>query len=98
MTAIQEAKDLNILSLEELLGSLMTYELSMKQNLEKKVKKKKTVALKSLAKEEDEDSEDFKEGDDEELVLIIKKFRKFMKKKRPNFKRKPFFQGEASKD
>ena len=44
---IQEAKDLNILSLEELLGSLMTHELSMKQHQEEYVKKKKTIALKS---------------------------------------------------
>ena len=30
MTTIQEAKDLNILSFEELLGPLMTHELAMK--------------------------------------------------------------------
>ena len=47
VTAIQEAKDLNILSLEELLGSLMTHELSMKQHQEEDVKKKRTIVLKS---------------------------------------------------
>ena len=76
MTAIQEAKDLNTLSLEELLDSFMTHELTIKQNLKDEVKKKKTMALKSLAKEEDEDSEDFEEDDDdEELALITRKFR-----------------------
>ena len=72
MTAIQEAKDLNTLSLEELLDSFITHELTIKQNMEDEVKKKKTMALKSLAKEEDEDSED---DDDEELALITRKFR-----------------------
>ena len=49
VTTIQEAKDLNILSLEELLRSLMTYELNMKQHQEEDVKKKRTITLKSTA-------------------------------------------------
>ena len=71
----------------------------MKQNLKDEVKKKKIVALKSIAKEEDEDDEESKkEDDDEEMALITHKFRRFMRMKRPNFKRKPFSKGEASKD
>ena len=73
--AIQEAKDLNTLSLEKLLNSLMTYELTMKQNLKDEVKEKKTMALKSIVKEDDEESEDSKkENDDEEMALITRKF------------------------
>ena len=43
---IQEAKDLSTLPLEELLDFLMMHELTMKQNMEKDTKKKKTIALK----------------------------------------------------
>ena len=49
VTAIQEAKNLNVLSLEELLGSLMTYELTMKQHTEEETRRKRTIALKSTA-------------------------------------------------
>ena len=44
VTAIQEAKDLNTLPLEELLGSLMTHELTMKQYSEEETRRKKTIA------------------------------------------------------
>ena len=43
VTAIQEAKDLNTLPLEELLGSLMTHELSMKQHQRMKSKRKEPL-------------------------------------------------------
>ncbi|GAV92341.1 zf-CCHC domain-containing protein/UBN2 domain-containing protein [Cephalotus follicularis] len=99
VTAIEEAKNLNVLALEDLLGSLMTHELSMQKkddDEEKEKKKKKIVALKSSQTEESEDDDD----DDEELAFITQKFKKFLasKKKfcgRPN---KKFHQkGEASK-
>ena len=45
VTAIQEANDLNILLLEELLEFLMTHELTMKQHTEKKIQRKRTIAL-----------------------------------------------------
>ena len=54
VTAIPEAKDLNTLPLEELLGSLITYELTMKQHTEEKIKRKRTIALQSIAQEEEE--------------------------------------------
>ena len=38
VTAIQEAKDLSKLPLDELIGSLMTHEITMNQNLEDVVK------------------------------------------------------------
>ncbi|GAV66309.1 LOW QUALITY PROTEIN: zf-CCHC domain-containing protein/UBN2 domain-containing protein, partial [Cephalotus follicularis] len=51
VTAIEEAKDLNTLSLEDLLGSLMTHELSMlkkddDEEKEKRLKFKKFLAIK----------------------------------------------------
>ena len=51
---IQEVKDLNILLLEELFGSLMTNELTIKQYFEEEIKRKKTIALKSTAQDEED--------------------------------------------
>ena len=77
MIAIQEAKDLNILPLEELLGSLMTHELSMKQYQEEEVKKKRTIALKSMAQLDEETDDTENEEQDEEMALITRRFRNF---------------------
>ncbi|GAV61113.1 zf-CCHC domain-containing protein/DUF4219 domain-containing protein/UBN2 domain-containing protein [Cephalotus follicularis] len=82
VTAIEEAKNLNVLPLEDLLGSLMTHELSMQKkddDEEKdKKKKKKIVAFKSSQIEDSEDDDD----DDEELALITRKFKKFLASKK----------------
>ncbi|KAA0066601.1 UBN2 domain-containing protein [Cucumis melo var. makuwa] len=43
VTTIQEAKDLIKLPLKELTGSLMTYEIIMKEHLEDEFKKKKSI-------------------------------------------------------
>ncbi|GAV57707.1 UBN2 domain-containing protein, partial [Cephalotus follicularis] len=71
VTAIEEAKNLSVLPLEDLLASLMTHELSMQKRNDdeqkEKKKKKKMVALKSS---QIEDSKDDDDGDDEELALI----------------------------
>ena len=45
--AIQEAKDLSSLPLEQLIGSLMTYEMNLQQKLAENEKKKKVIALKT---------------------------------------------------
>ena len=82
MTAIQEAKDLNILSLEELLGSLMIHELSMKQHQEEDVKKKRTIVLKFTAQLDEKSDEIKNEEQDEEIALITRKFKRFLKKRK----------------
>nr|CAN82974.1 hypothetical protein VITISV_039523 [Vitis vinifera] len=53
--AIQEAKDLTKLPMEELIGSLMTYEINLEKKLQEgEDKKKKSIALKATTmKEED---------------------------------------------
>ena len=52
----------------------------MNQNNEEKARKKKTIALKSVTKDE-EDSKELEEGEvDEDMTLITQKFRKFMRK------------------
>ena len=57
--AIQEAKDLTKLPLEELIGSSMTYEINLgKKQQEGENKKKKSIALKATTKEEEEVEEE----------------------------------------
>ena len=76
----------------------MTHELTIKQNIEDDAQKRKTIVLKSIAKEEEE-SEDLEEEDkDKEMTLITRRFRCFMKKKRQKFKRKLFSKDEPSKE
>ena len=60
VTEIQEARDLSILKVEELVGSLMTYEISLYQHEEEELKKKeKRIALKAdIEGESDKDNEE----------------------------------------
>ena len=82
VTAITEAKDLDTLEFDNLLGSLMTHEIMMKRNDHKEPKKDKNVAFK--VENEEKDSED---SDDDEFALLARKFRRFMKKGRFNQRR-----------
>ncbi|KAH9725866.1 hypothetical protein KPL70_008032 [Citrus sinensis] len=74
-TAIEEAKDLNTLPLDDLIGSLISYEedLAAEKGHEEK---KKSIALKASKYESDGESE----SDDEELAMLARRFRKFFKK------------------
>ncbi|GAV89852.1 UBN2 domain-containing protein, partial [Cephalotus follicularis] len=67
VTAIEEAKDLSILSLEQLLGSLMTHKTTMKNHEYVEVKKKKSIAFK--ASKEDSESDE-----DRDVALITSQF------------------------
>ena len=72
VTAIQEVKDLTCLKLEELLGSLTTYELTLNQQEEEEMKKKKKIVLAAEIKEEArEESED--DRSDSEVVLLARR-------------------------
>ena len=54
-------------------------------------KRKKTIALKATSETEDEEDSDCGEGEsDNELALLIRKFKKFLKQRGPT-KEKPFF-------
>ncbi|GAV77821.1 zf-CCHC domain-containing protein/UBN2 domain-containing protein [Cephalotus follicularis] len=98
VTAIEEAKNLNILLLEDLIGSLMTHELLIQKKddeEEREKKKKKIVALKSSLIEDSEDDDD-----NEELALITQKFKKFLASEKkfgvkPN--KKVYQKGQSSK-
>ena len=82
---IQEARDLSILKVEALVGSVMTYEISLYQHEEKELKKKKEkgIALKAdIEGESDKNNEDVEsELSDFEMAFLARKFRNFMKKK-----------------
>ncbi|RVW95135.1 hypothetical protein CK203_025493 [Vitis vinifera] len=83
VTAIQEAKDLTKLPMEELLGSLMTYEISLtKQLQESEEKKKKSIALKATTKEEEDVEEEKPSEEDDDLALITRKLNKYMRGER----------------
>ncbi|KAH9751164.1 hypothetical protein KPL71_014169 [Citrus sinensis] len=82
-TAIEEAKDLNTLPLDDLIDFLISYEedLAAEKGHEEK---KKSIALKTSKYESDGESE----PDDEELAILARRFRKFFKKtgERRNFR------------
>ncbi|KAH9648503.1 hypothetical protein KPL70_025607 [Citrus sinensis] len=73
--AIEEAKDLNVLPIDDLIGSLISYEedLATEKGHEEK---KKNIALKASKRESDKENE----MDDEELAMLARRFRKFYKK------------------
>lgn len=96
VTTIQEAKDLNTLSLESLIRNLQSHE--MKLNWEESSKKPKSLALRSFAKtikapkiynsEEASQSEGFEEDSDEEEMSFIIKIFQYLDKKNKRFSSK----------
>ncbi|KAH9769126.1 hypothetical protein KPL71_011880 [Citrus sinensis] len=82
-TAIEEAKDLNILHIDDLIGSLISYEEDMTTERGNE-EKKKSIALKSSKHESDKESE----LDEEEMDMLARRFRKLFKKsgERRNFR------------
>ncbi|XP_057975977.1 uncharacterized protein LOC131163401 [Malania oleifera] len=80
-TAIEEAKDLSKVTFDELIGSLMTYEIKKKNaTAEAKAPKKATgIALKAGKKKELVEEE---KNDDDEVTLLTRRFRNFLMNKR----------------
>ena len=69
--AIEEAKDLDSMKVEDLMGSLRAFEMTLKQR-----KREKSIVLKIVHKEEDSSEEDI----DDEFALLTMNFKKFLKK------------------
>jgi hypothetical protein len=78
---IEESKDLEEMKIEELVGSLQTYELSLPP-----VKKMKTIALKASKKEVKVSSEDDSKDEEKAVAMVAKKFGRLMRNDR--FKKK----------
>jgi len=79
VNAIQEAKNMNEISLDELIGNLQTYELRRNSQIKEEVKKNWGLALKAG----ESDSSDF---DEEGMAIITRKFKKFFKKAKSKYK------------
>ncbi|WRX27888.1 hypothetical protein QQP08_020375 [Theobroma cacao] len=83
VTAIREAKDLNIITLDDICCSFLTHELELKEEEEedrKEVKeKRKSITLKASIFEEK--LEELSCDDDEELALVARKFIKLMSRR-----------------
>ncbi|XP_028082490.1 uncharacterized protein LOC114283818 [Camellia sinensis] len=78
--AVIEVRDLSTLSLDELMGFLLTHEIIMREGKEEEDKnKKKGIAFKSTTKSQEKEEDASEE--DEEMTFITKRFKRFVKKK-----------------
>src|SRR5436853_5243409 len=79
VTAIEEANDLSTLSVENLIGNIMAYEVNL-QERRKEESMKKTIAFKAIENNDDSNNES-------DLNLMTRAFRNFLKNgKFSNFK------------
>jgi hypothetical protein len=81
VTTIEESKDLEEMKIEELVGPLQTYELSLPP-----AKKLKTIALKASKKKVEVSSRDNCEDEEKVVAMLAKNFGRLMKNER--FKKK----------
>ena len=86
VTVIEESKDLDEIKIQELIGSLQTYELGLPSH-----KSSKSLALKTITERMDNSFE--KDDVEKEVSLLAKNFRKFLKMKNSG---KPFNKGKFS--
>ena len=86
VTAIEESKDLDEIKIQELIGSLQTYELGLPSH-----KSSKSLALKTITERMDDSFE--KDDVEKKVAFLAKNFRKFLKMKNSG---KPFSKGKFS--
>ena len=93
VTAIEEAQDLTRLLLDDLLGKLLTHELSLKEEEDGKAPTTDSLALKAKGVQEVDSSNDDSDEDDDEdpFVLMARSFNKILKM------RKYYKKGNSSK-
>ncbi|GAU38940.1 hypothetical protein TSUD_372690, partial [Trifolium subterraneum] len=76
--AMEEAQDISTMRVDELIGSLQTYESSVNERIERK---NKSIALVSnTAEEDEEDEQDSGESFSEAIVMLGRQFNKVMRK------------------
>ena len=74
MTAIKESKDLDDIKVEELIGSLQTYELSFPNQ-----RKSKSLALKTINEKVEAHNSSDEDVVKKDVAYLAKNFRKFLK-------------------
>ncbi|GAU50915.1 hypothetical protein TSUD_411150, partial [Trifolium subterraneum] len=80
--AMEEAQDISTMRVDELIGSLQTYESSVNERIERK---NKSIALVSnTAEEDEEDEQDSGESFSEAIVMLGRQFNKVMRKVEKN--------------
>ncbi|MQL90267.1 hypothetical protein Taro_022854 [Colocasia esculenta] len=97
-TVIEDYKDLSTMKLDELIGSLMTYEINLKRK-ETEVNPRKSITLKASnkssssskkeAQKESDESESSSDSENDEMAMLTRQFKKFLKFKKKgsgNFK------------
>jgi hypothetical protein len=77
VTTIEESKDLEEMKIEELVGSLQIYEMSLPP-----VKNMKTIGLKAYEKKVKVSSEDDSEDEEKVVAMLAKNFRRLMRNER----------------
>ncbi|XP_045810770.1 uncharacterized protein LOC123905185 [Trifolium pratense] len=77
VTTIEESQDLATIQVDELIGSLQTYELAMNQ---RKEKKNKSLAFASNTREDEESALESDESLSEAMVLLGRQFNRIMKR------------------
>ncbi|MQL99071.1 hypothetical protein Taro_031788 [Colocasia esculenta] len=90
-TVIEDSKDHSKMKLDELIGSLMTYEINVKRK-ECEENPKKSIALKASnknsssskkdAQQESDDNETSSDSENDEMAMLTRQFKKFLKFKR----------------
>ena len=86
VTAIEESKDLDEIKIQELIGSLQTYEFGLPSH-----KLSKSLALKTITERMDDSSEE--DDVEKEVAFLAKNFQKFLKMRNNG---KPFSKGKFS--
>jgi len=73
VTAIQEAKNMNEISLDELIGNLQTYELRRSSQLKEETKRGRGLPLQAL-------EDDGSKFNDEEMAMITRRFKNSLRR------------------
>ena len=77
ITVIEESKDLNDIKVQELIGSLQTYELSLPSQ-----RKSKSYALKTINERVDAHDSSDEDEVNKDVAYLVKNFQKFLKFKK----------------